>query len=150
MDTIRREVRGNRASAEVVQTQTYGVAPGSEEIRLRLGTESLTITGEDRWRYRAEGTPRASTQIEHDILFDAIVNDKPITNSTAENGARSTMTAIMGRMACYTGQMVEWDAALNSQENLFPDKLAWDALPKVLPDANGYYPRAMPGQSGLV
>jgi hypothetical protein len=48
MDTIRREVRGNRASAEVVQTQTYGVAPGSEEIRLRLGTESLTITGEDR------------------------------------------------------------------------------------------------------
>jgi hypothetical protein len=108
------------------------------------------ILGADRWRYRAEGTPRSSTQIEHDILFDAIVNNKPITNSTAENGAKSTMTAILGRMACYSGQMLEWDAALNGQNNLFPDKLAWDAMPKVLPDANGYYPRAMPGQTQVL
>jgi hypothetical protein len=60
------------------------------------------------------------------------------------------MTAILGRMACYSGQMLEWDAALNGQNNLFPDKLAWDAMPKVLPDANGYYPRAMPGQTQVL
>jgi predicted dehydrogenase len=102
------------------------------------------ILGETRWRSRAR-SDRASTQIEHDILFDAIVNGKEITNSTAENGARSTMTAILGRMACYSGQQLEWDQALNGQKDLFPETLAWDALPKVLPDENGYYPRAMPG-----
>lgn len=103
-----------------------------------------TILGENRWRHRGR-SERASTQIEHDILFDAIVNDKEITNSTAENGARSTMTAILGRMACYSGQELTWEAALNGQQNLFPQELAWNAPPPVLPDANGYYPRAMPG-----
>ncbi len=55
------------------------------------------------------------------------------------------MTALLGRMACYSGQMLEWDAALNGQKDLFPERLAWDAPPKVLPDAKGYYPRALPG-----
>jgi len=108
-----------------------------------------TIIGETRWRNREQST-RSSTQIEHDILFDAIVNGKQITNSTAENGAKSTMTAILGRMACYSGQMLEWDAALNGQKDLFPERLAWDATPKVLPDANGYYPRAMPGITQVI
>ena len=102
------------------------------------------IIGESRWRYR-EPNERASTQIEHDILFDAIVNGREITNSTAENGAKSTMTAILGRMATYSGQMLEWDTALNGQNDLFPDQLSWEAPPKVLPDENGYYPRALPG-----
>jgi myo-inositol 2-dehydrogenase/D-chiro-inositol 1-dehydrogenase len=108
-----------------------------------------TIIGETRWRYR-EPSERSSTQIEHDILFDAIVNGKEITNSTAENGAKSTMTAILGRMASYSGQMLEWDAALNGQKDLFPERLAWDAAPRVLPDASGYYPRAMPGMTEVL
>jgi myo-inositol 2-dehydrogenase / D-chiro-inositol 1-dehydrogenase len=109
-----------------------------------------TILGETRWRYRAEDTPRSSTQIEHDVLFDAIINDKPIEHSTAENGARSTMTAIMGRMACYSGQMMELETAMTSEQDLFPERLAWDAPPKVLPDEKGYYPRAMPGQTQVL
>lgn len=102
------------------------------------------ILGDTRWRFR-DRNDRASTQLEHDILFDAILNGKDITNSTAENGAKSTMTAILGRMACYSGQQLEWDQAMNGQVDLFPETLSWDAPPKVLPDANGYYPRAMPG-----
>jgi myo-inositol 2-dehydrogenase/D-chiro-inositol 1-dehydrogenase len=55
----------------------------------------------------------------------------------------STLLAIMGRMAAYTGQEVTWDQALNSQEKLFPDQL----------DMNGslpVQPRAQPGITKLV
>lgn len=37
------------------------------------------------------------------------------------------------------------EKALNSQENLMPDHLAWDAPPPVLPDADGWYPAAISG-----
>jgi len=57
------------------------------------------------------------------------------------------MTAIMGRMATYSGKVIEWDAALKSDINLFPDKLDWDANPKVTPDADGLYKIAVPGQT---
>jgi len=49
----------------------------------------------------------------------------------------------MGRMAAYTGKAVTWDEALNSHENLMPDKLEWDAPLAVAPVA-------MPGQTPLV
>ena len=49
---------------------------------------------------------------------------KPINNG--EYMAKSSLLGIMGRMACYTGQQVEWDQALNSEENLFPANLRMD------------------------
>lgn len=55
------------------------------------------------------------------------------------------MTSILGRMATYSGQVVEWDKALNSGLNLQPEKYAWDAMPKTLPDENGKYKIAVPG-----
>jgi len=82
-------------------------------------------------------------QIEHDVLFDAIRANKP--HNEVEYAAHSTMTAILGRMATYSGKVVSWDDAFNSQLSLFPDRLAWDATPKILPDAQGVYPVAMPG-----
>jgi myo-inositol 2-dehydrogenase / D-chiro-inositol 1-dehydrogenase len=57
------------------------------------------------------------------------------------------MTAIMGRMATYSGNLVKWDDALNSQIDLFPATLAWDAKPKLLPNADGFYPVAVPGKT---
>ena len=41
--------------------------------------------------------------------------------------AKSTMVAIMGRMATYTGKRIEWDQAWNSKEDLSPASYAWDA-----------------------
>jgi hypothetical protein len=43
------------------------------------------------------------------------------------------MTSILGRMATYSGQVVEWDKAINSGLNLQPKAYAWDAAPPVLP-----------------
>ena len=57
--------------------------------------------------------------------------------------ATSTMLAIMGRMAAYTGQQVSWEQALNSQDKLFPDQVDWKGSFPV-------HPRAMPGITKLV
>ncbi|TLV00184.1 Gfo/Idh/MocA family protein [Dyadobacter luticola] len=88
-------------------------------------------------------------QVEHDELFAAIAKGE-YKFADAENGAKSTMTAIMGRMATYSGKMIKWDEALNSDINLFPDKLAWDASPKILPGADGLYPVAIPGKTQVI
>ncbi|HNM27101.1 MAG TPA: dehydrogenase, partial [Saprospiraceae bacterium] len=88
-------------------------------------------------------------QVEHDELFEAIAKGE-YKFSDAENAARSTMTAIMGRMATYSGQLVEWDAALNSNIVLAPDVIDWNASPKVLPGPDGLYPCAIPGKTVVI
>jgi predicted dehydrogenase len=83
-------------------------------------------------------------QSEHDELFAAIAR-REFKFSDAENGAKSTMTAILGRLATYTGNVVEWDLALNSGMSLQPTTYAFDADMPLKPDANGLYPVAVPG-----
>ena len=82
-------------------------------------------------------------QVEHDVLMDAIRNDRP--HNETEYAAISTMTAIMGRMASYSGQMITWEDAINSTVSHAPEKYALDATPPVIADENGHYPVAMPG-----
>ncbi|MFZ5972091.1 MAG: Gfo/Idh/MocA family protein [Bacteroidota bacterium] len=83
-------------------------------------------------------------QAEHDELFAAIAKGE-YKFADAENGAKATMTAILGRLATYTGQVVEWDQALNSGMSLQPSRYAWDADMPSKPDANGFYAVAVPG-----
>jgi predicted dehydrogenase len=83
-------------------------------------------------------------QNEHVELFAAIAKGE-YKFADAENGAKSTMTSILGRMATYSGQVVEWDKALNCGLNLQPAAYTWDTLPKSLPDADGKYKIAVPG-----
>lgn len=87
-------------------------------------------------------------QTEHDELFAAI-DAGQYKFADAERVAKSTLTALMGRYATYTGETITWEQALNSTENLMPEKLAWDAKPKVLPDKNGMYACAIPGKFKL-
>jgi predicted dehydrogenase len=83
-------------------------------------------------------------QTEHDELFAAIAKGE-YKFADAENGAYSTMTSILGRMATYSGQVIDWDKALNSGISLQPKVYDWNAAPPVLPNADGYYPIAIPG-----
>jgi len=83
-------------------------------------------------------------QTEHDELFAAIAKGE-YKFADAENGASSTMTSILGRMATYTGQVIEWDKAINSGIDIHPKVYDWNAEPPVLPNADGYYPIAIPG-----
>jgi hypothetical protein len=66
-------------------------------------------------------------QTEHDVLFASIRNGRPINNG--EYMAKSTLMAIQARMAAYTGQVVTWDQAMNSREELSPAAYTWDANP---------------------
>ena len=90
---------------------------------------------------KAENNPY---QTEHDELFAAIAKGE-YKYADAENGASSTMTSIVGRMATYTGQVIEWDKAINSGIDIHPKVYDWNAEPPVLPNADGYYHIAIPG-----
>lgn len=83
-------------------------------------------------------------QQEHDDLF-AAVHKGEYKFADAEIGARSTLTAIMGRMATYSGQVLDGEALLKGNLSIMPTRLAWDAPPPILPDAAGRYPVAIPG-----
>jgi predicted dehydrogenase len=106
-----------------------------------------TIRGATPWRFR-KGEVKNAYQVEHDELFAAIRNNTP--RNDAEYGATSTMTAILGRLCTYSGKMIEWEDAMKSNINLFPDKLDWDANPKVMPNAAGLYKLAVPGHTTVV
>lgn len=101
-------------------------------------------SGSETWRHRRRGKRRQDPyQVEHDDLFAAIRNNTPYNEG--ENGAYSTLTAIMGRMAVYSGQVIDWDKALKSERSLMPARFAWDAAPPTLPNDKGEYPIPVPG-----
>jgi hypothetical protein len=96
-------------------------------------------TDESDWVYG--GKDNQMYQTEHDELFASIRSGKPINNG--EYMANSTLLAIMGRMAAYTGQAITWEMAMNSQEDLTPPKYDWD-VPLAVP------PVAKPGMTKFV
>lgn len=83
-------------------------------------------------------------QTEHDELFEAVAKGQ-FKFWDAERGAKSTMTSILGRMATYSGQVIEWDKAINSGIDIHPKEYDWAAMPPVVPNADGFYPVAVPG-----
>ena len=88
-------------------------------------------------------------QSEHDELFAAIAKGE-YKFADAENGAKSTMTAIMGRMATYSGQVLDWDKLINSGIDRMPKEFAWNAATPTVPDAEGFYPIAVPGKTKYI
>ncbi|MDX1394488.1 MAG: Gfo/Idh/MocA family oxidoreductase [Gemmatimonadota bacterium] len=103
----------------------------------------VSASGDTLWEHDDADDPNPY-QVEHDELFAAIAGGEH-RYSDAERGAVATMTAILGRMATYSGQVVEWDEALASDLSLMPARYAWDAPPPVLPDEKGRYPIPTPG-----
>ncbi len=99
--------------------------------------------GNNIYKHRGIDDPNPY-QVEHDELFSAIKNGEVINN--VDYGAKSTMTAIMGRMATYSGKVISWDQALNATESLVPESMDWKSKPPVMPDAHGNYPIPQPGK----
>jgi myo-inositol 2-dehydrogenase / D-chiro-inositol 1-dehydrogenase len=95
------------------------------------------------WQHKGPGCDHY--QREHDLLFDAIRQDKPYNET--ERCAKAAMTGILGRLAVESGKLVTWDDAMASNLQLAPglDQLTMDSPAPVLPDAEGRYPVAMPG-----
>lgn len=101
--------------------------------------------GNEIYRHDPKGNPNAYQQ-EHKELFAAIAKNE-YSFDDAQYGAYSTLTGIIGRIACYTGKTIKWDDAITSTVDLSPDEYAWDALPKIVPNENGEYPYAIPGKN---
>jgi len=99
----------------------------------------LIIKNNTDWHYA--GPENQMYQTEHDLLFASIRDSKPINNGVYM--AKSTLLAIMGRMAAYTGQQITWEMALNSKEDLSPPKYEWNVR---LPDP----PVSIPGVTKFV
>ena len=99
------------------------------------------IEGETKWDSGRQRThPEINTFKE---MFAGMQAGKPINDSVAM--ARSTMLAILGRMATHSGQGITWEQAFGSKEVLAPKRYAWDAVPPVLPGPDGKYPHSIPG-----
>lgn len=103
------------------------------------GWADPVIRAKAAWRYRG---PKVNMyQQEHNELFASIRKGEPINDS--EWMAHSTMMALMGRMAAYTGQEVTWEEAFNSKEQLVPENLDWKMKLEIPP-------MAIPGFTKLV
>jgi predicted dehydrogenase len=94
-----------------------------------------------KWRNRVRG--KNPYQQEHDDLFAAIRNNTPYNEG--DYGATSTMISILGRMATYSGQPVDWDKAINSKLSIMPKDYSFTATPPTVPDKSGRYPIPTPG-----
>lgn len=84
------------------------------------------IEGKETWKYEGP-SDRDMYQTEHDEMFAAIRAGKPINDGA--RAAKTTLMAIMARMAAYTGQTISWEQALNSKESLLPERLEFGPLP---------------------
>lgn len=76
-------------------------------------------------------------------MFAAMREGTPINDSLSM--ARSTMSAILGRMATHSGKLVTWDEAWASEVDLSPKDYSWDADPPAQPGVGGHYPEVIPG-----
>jgi predicted dehydrogenase len=126
------------------ESGTGSVVYGSRgTCRIGASNDPCTIfdrSGQKVWE--KSGRISDAYRQEHKDLVDSIRSGKPIVELATM--ADSSLTAVMGRLAAYTGRRVTWDFVANeSQLDLFPKSLTWEsALPA--------RPYAVPGRTKLV
>ena len=100
------------------------------------------IKGPNAWKWKSpKELPTTNPYVwEHKDFIDSIRAGKPLNEG--QQVAESTLSAIMGRMSAYSGQMVSWNEALNSKMDLFPQKIEFGPFPTP--------PVPMPGRDKLI
>ena len=107
-----------------------------------MSSGSRIIDREGKQTWEMAGNIADAYKQEHKDLIDSIRAGKPIVE--LRQMADSSMVAVLGRMAAYTGQRVTWDfATKESKLDLFPENLTWESsLPKPQ--------HAIPGKTKLI
>jgi predicted dehydrogenase len=113
--------RQQEGAANNVTDFVVGTTGIADVMRHRLVNHQQAPT----WRY--DGARADMYQVEHTELFAGIRSGQHINNG--DYMAKSTLMAIMGRMATYTGQEITWQRALNSTEDLTPPRYEWGPMP---------------------
>jgi predicted dehydrogenase len=103
---------------------------------------SIKVKEGQGWNFR--GKNLNSMIQEHKDLIAAIRSGAKYNEGW--HGAASSMTAVLGRMATYSGRVVRWDEAVAKGTSEFPKELAWDAKAPVYQNESGDYPIPVPGQ----
>lgn len=134
---------GSRAFMAQRQTsnchgETTDFIMGSKGIA-EISRRGVVINGPNKWKF--EGKDNDMYQTEHDEMFASIRDGQPVNDG--ERMCTSTLAAIMGRMAAYTGQEITWEMALNSKDDLFPKDIAWDMKLPITP-------LALPGRTKFI
>ncbi len=130
-----RHIPGSPGNVSEAVVGTKGSAETSDGSTYRVNGKQVVS--------REEAAKARSAYVqEHTDLINSIRKGEPLNE--LENVAFSTLTAIMGRHATYTGKQVTWDFLLNkSTEDLIPAKLDWDmSMPQVAV--------AVPGRTKLI
>lgn len=103
------------------------------------------ITGETNWQY--DGPYGSGFKIEHQELFKAIRQGEIIVSDYMVN---STMIAVMGQMACYSGKQLRWDEVYKSNFTFGPKDGDLTTKPPKVPNCYGNYPVAVPGMTKVI
>ena len=96
----------------------------SGKATMGYATGIKTDDGE-QWRFR--GDRINAYQLEHVEIIQSIRNGKPVNE--AKQVAESTLTAIMGREAAYSGREIKWDELMKSEQDFTLDKYELGDLP---------------------
>ena len=101
------------------------------------------IEGETPWRY--DGPKNDPSAEEQKILIGSIRDGRPVNHG--DTMVDSTLMAIMGQIACYTGKTVTWQQMMEADFEFEPKigDVAEDMAPPVTPDEQGNYPLPVPG-----
>ncbi len=105
------------------------------------------IEGENPWRY--EGPDNNPYDAEQAALVESVRSGQPI--NSGYHMCDSTLLAILGQIACYTGRETTWEAACQSELQFgpTPEQSSFDTPPPTVPDETGNYPLPMPGITKL-
>jgi len=120
----------------------------SEAVQGTRGTADpggrIQPQGGAAWRYRKTGAEVSPYVQEHIDLINAILRDADLNEG--KQVTDSTLTAIMGREAAYSGAAGDWEAALNSTFRYGPDllytepaKMTWGAFRTLQPPMPGLH-----------
>ena len=116
-------------------TGSSGLSTGPSVLRGRDGREL--------WRHSGD-FPKGMYHWEHDCHVAAIRKDEPMNDGY--HSAMSSMMAVLGREAAYSGRVIKWDELVEKGRSYFPDGeiTSFDQKAPVQPDANGFYEGSVP------
>ena len=127
-------------AATDVSNVVYGSKGECHIGSFNAGSRIFDPSGKQVWEMK--GSIADAYKQEHKDLVDSIRAGKPIVE--LKQLADSSLVAVMGRLAAYTGQKVTWKFVTEeSKLDLFPKDLTWtSSLPRQAP--------AVPGKTKLV
>lgn len=105
--------------------------------------------GNNKIIWKTDGGRDGHQQEHHDLFANL---RQGIFPNEGEWGAKSTMTAIFGRMASYSGQMLSWEEAMESKISLadIDQMKSFDDKAPLQPGEDGFYPVPVPGVTEVI